>query len=106
MAASAFAASSHLLKGYVTAGKYEGTTGRLSLDGTNWGYKYIDTDSNAVIYAIWNYGRDVTDTVTINVGAQEVMIYDIVGNAETRQTPGGNLTITVSEWIQYIKVEL
>jgi len=100
MVVPAYAAASLLLKGYTTAG-------RLSLSGataTNMGYKFTDTESSSVIYAVWNYGKGVTDTVTIPVGANQVTIYDIMGNPQTVDCPGGNLTINTSEYAQYVKV--
>jgi len=94
-AAPALAATSWLLKGYRTAG-------RLSLSGTNLGYKYQDNESSSVIYAVWNY--EGTSTVNLNVGANSVTVYDIMGNAETKPAPGGMLNITLTESVQYIKV--
>jgi hypothetical protein len=98
MAVSAFAASSWLLKGYKSEGRING------LSGTNFGYKYADSESNAVIYALWNYGRNGSDTVVINVGANQVTVYDIVGNARTVDCPGNILTISLTEYVQYVKL--
>ena len=96
---SAFAATTWLLKGFISAGRVSG------LGGTNFGYKYTDTESSAVIYALWNYADGVSDTVTIPVGADQVTVFDITGNAQTVTSPGGNLTITLTEYVQYVKVE-
>ncbi|MCL2879553.1 MAG: hypothetical protein FWF29_04840, partial [Treponema sp.] len=95
-AASAFAALTWLLKGYRSAG-------RLALNGTNWGYKYGNANGST-IYALWNYGG-VSSNVSVNVGVNQVTVYDISGNAETRQCPGGNLNITLNGFVQYVKAE-
>ncbi|MCL2881238.1 MAG: hypothetical protein FWF29_13425 [Treponema sp.] len=95
--ACAYAALSLLLKGY----RGEGRIGGLS--GTNFGYRYSDSDgSGNVIYALWNYGKNMSDTVTIPTGTGKVTVYDIAGNGETQDCPGNNLTITLNEYVQYV----
>jgi hypothetical protein len=93
-AAAAFAAVSWLLKGYKGAGRIPG------LSGTNFGYKYTDTESSAVIYAVWNHAG-TTSSVTINTGGS-YKVYDIVGN-ETG-SGNGNVSLTTNGFVQYVKV--
>jgi len=95
-AASAFAAASWLLKGYKTAGS-------LALGGTNMGYKYQDTESGSVIYALWNYGG-VSSPVTVPLGASQATVYDITGNSQAVQCPGNNISLTLNGFVQYVKV--
>jgi hypothetical protein len=93
-AASAFAATSWLLKGYKGAGRIPG------LSGTNFGYKYTDTESGDVIYAVWNY-TGATSSVTINTGGS-YKVYDIVGNETI--SGYGSVTLTTNGYVQYVKV--
>jgi len=94
--AAAYAAMSWLLTGYKTAGRIDGLT------GTNWGYKYADTESSDVIYAVWNYASGGTDEVTIPTGGNYT-VYDIGGREV--ETGNGDVTLTTSEFVQYVKVE-
>jgi hypothetical protein len=93
-AASGFAAISWLLKGYKGAGRIPG------LSGTNFGYKYADTESSAVMYAVWNHAG-TTSSVTINTGGNYT-VYDMVGNVTGTGT--GSVTIQTSGYVQYVKV--
>ena len=95
-AAPAMTTMSYLLKGYKSAGRITTLTGR------NFGYKFEDTESNNVIYAIWN--DQLTRTINLNVGANTVTVYDMMGNSERRSSPGGVLSITLDGFVQYVKV--
>jgi len=91
----ALAAMSWLLKGYKTEGM-------IRQVGSNLCYKFKDTESSSVIYAVWNYMG--SSAINLNVGANSVIVYDIAGNAESRSSPGGILNITLTEYVQYVKV--
>jgi hypothetical protein len=93
---SAYAAMSWLLKGYQSEGRVSG------LSGTNFGYKYKDSESGAVVYALWNHEKNKAEAATINVNGP-YKVYDIAGN-ETASGPAGNVSLTLSEFVQYVKV--
>ncbi|MDR0495054.1 MAG: LamG domain-containing protein [Treponema sp.] len=92
--AAAFAATSWLLKGYKGAGRITG------LPGTNFGYRYTDTESSGVIYAVWNYAG-AASSVTINTGGN-YKVYDIVGNETS--SGSGSVTLATNGYVQYVKV--
>ena len=92
--ATAFAAASYLLTGYETGGP-------LALGGSNLGYAFLDTITDSVKLALWNFSTTPT-TVSINVGHNSVTVYDIMGNPQTVTAPGGVLTITLNRNVQYV----
>jgi len=91
--ATAFSAASYLLAGYETGGP-------LALGGTNIGYAYLDTLTDSVKLALWNFAG--TSTVNVNVGVPSVFVYDIMGNRQSVATPGGVLAITLTQSVQYV----
>jgi hypothetical protein len=93
-AASALAATSWLLKGYRGAGRIPG------LSGTNLGYKYTDTESSAVIYAVWNHAGTTSSATISSKGSYKV--YDIVGNEIS--SGSGDISLATSGYVQYVKV--
>jgi hypothetical protein len=100
--AAAYAAASWLLTGYETAG-------RVNPGPANtWGYKFQDTESNDVIYAVWKYSNNLqsagSSQVTLAVDPGEITVYDVVGNI-VKTGGNGSVDLTLTEWAQYVKVK-
>jgi hypothetical protein len=105
-AASALAASSWLLKGYETDGRIPGIcTGPADF----FGYKYKDTEpgSSDIIYAIWKPNYMDTDNstapYTLDIGSGNYTVYDMGGDVVDSGS-GSSVELTLSRWVQYVKV--
>ncbi len=92
--APAFAAMTFLLEGHTSAGPIEW------LGDTAVGYAFERGDD--VVLALWDWG-DAPRTVTVPVGVAKVQAYDWMGNAVTRDAPGGNLQVTLGPEPIYLR---
>jgi len=110
-AVSSFAALTLLMKGYETLGRIDDLCGpTLAGNGTRWGYKYEDKwnmASNAVMYALWDFGEGVTSDYTFNVtDSGPITVYNVVGTdiTDTVLIEGRNVTLKLSENVLYVHV--
>lgn len=96
-AAPAYAAVTYLLEGHQSLGPIKG------LDGTEIGYSYQLDDE--IVLALWDYG-DKPRRATIPVDAQELEIYDMMGNVRKASVPEKNIELLLDKdpvYIRYIR---
>jgi len=92
-AAAAYAAQSFLLEGHRSAGAIEW------LGATAWGYAFERPGS--IILALWDFG-DTPREVGLPVGREQVRVWDWMGNRREVTTPGGTLTLGLTQDPVYI----
>jgi hypothetical protein len=92
----AYAAMSLLLDGSTSAGAIE------DMGGTRWGYRFNRPDGTQAM-ALWDYGENAS-SFTMDVGLDQVLTYDWMGNPQWMSTDNGMLTLTLSQEPTYVVV--
>ena len=93
--AAALAAATRFTEGHRATGCLEGCFGDTAL-----GYSYATSDDECVI-AVWDWGGEES-TAELNIGRDEIVVADHMGNERTMKTKGGVLALRLGVAPQYV----